>query len=79
MDADTEVDEPKYKTWGQVYKEQFGYSKTIGTNMKKAGNVSLQEYKEIRKARKKKQREAKHAKHKKALQGRVAKAPSKKK
>jgi hypothetical protein len=45
----------KKKSNGQLFKEKFGYSKTMKRLMKKHEVSSIAEYKEIRKARKKKE------------------------
>jgi hypothetical protein len=43
------------KSNGQLFKEKFGYSKTMKSLIKKNNVSTIEEYKEIRKARKKKE------------------------
>lgn len=65
---------------GQVFKEKFGYSKSMKRAMRKAGldinnfSDSLAAYRDVRKKRKSAARKVKKDKHMRALSGRKGKA-----
>lgn len=59
-----EISSVKNKSNGQLFKEKFGYSKTISRLMKKH-QVTIEEYKEIRKERNKKRKTLQQEHHRK--------------
>jgi hypothetical protein len=69
MDSQEEVPVKKKKTGGQLFKEKFGYSKSMKKNMQKHGldpmaySDSINEYRAIRKKRRKEAQALRQKKH----------------
>ena len=62
------------KSKGQLFKEKYGYSKTLSRNMKKKGCTTPQEYRANYKTRRAAEAVVKRAKHMRAVAGQKTKS-----
>lgn len=63
MNSQVEIPVKKRKSGGQLFKEKFGYSKSMKRNMQNHGVSTVEEYREIRKERQKKEDAAERKKY----------------